>query len=197
MISAVGNFLNRPNLVGGTGPPVSLPGRSAATDNQFIGLSHPKTRHQSSREPLLCRGDDTATVLCVGGNENLHTRNLVLQSAGFDVTVATNVAAAVAALSTTSPQAVILDSSSTASPADLATELKHVRPTVPVLLVTDNTTDDFAAPEIDRTICRLDGPEALLRTVQELTSGVVAISGKGASRPAKHALNPETCADNW
>lgn len=170
MISAVGNFLNRPNLVGGTGPPVSLPGRSAATDNQFIGLSHPKTRHQSAREPLLCRGDDTATVLCVGGNENLHTRNLVLQSAGFDVTVATTKAAALAAMSSTE---VILDPSSSDHPEDLATELKHVRPTVPVLLVANHMTDDFAGREVDRTICRLDGPIVLLQTLRELTLGVV------------------------
>ncbi|HKS76604.1 MAG TPA: hypothetical protein VJQ82_25545 [Terriglobales bacterium] len=94
----------------------------------------------------------------------------MLQSAGFDVTVATTKAAALAAMSSTE---VILDPSSSDHPEDLATELKHVRPTVPVLLVANHMTDDFAGREVDRTICRLDGPIVLLQTLRELTLGVV------------------------
>jgi DNA-binding NtrC family response regulator len=82
------------------------------------------------------------TVLCVGGSEHLHSRSLVLQSAGFDVTVAITEAAALAALSSAAPHAVILDSSSTERPGDLAMEIKRIRPAVPVLLVADTGAED-------------------------------------------------------
>jgi len=117
-----------------------------------------------------------AAVLCVGGTESLHSRNLVLQSAGFDVTVATSEAAAIAAVSSTAQQAVILDSSSTDRPAHLATELKRLCPAVPVLLVADNAPDETIEPEYDRIVCRLDGPVVLLQTLQELISGVTEIN---------------------
>ena len=52
-----------------------------------------------------------------------------------------------------------------------------------MLLVADHITDDFAGREIDRTICRLDGPIVLLHTLQELTLRVVAISS-GSRRSA-------------
>ena len=100
----------------------------------------------------------------------------MLQSAGFNVTVATTEAAAIAALSSTEVLAVILDSSLSDTPAHLATELKHIRPAVPVLLMTDNAPDETVEAEFDRIICRLDGPSLLLQTLHELTSGVVAVN---------------------
>ncbi len=53
-----------------------------------------------------------------------------------------------------------------------------MRPSLPVVLVSDLGTEDGLLPGIafDRVLSRLDGPAALLATLRELTSNVVSIS---------------------
>ena len=119
-----------------------------------------------------------ATVLCIGG-ETLHTRHPLLKSAGFDVLIATNECASLAVGRLPTVDAVILDTRSPiADLPGLATELKCMRPSVPLVLVSDLGPDDAPQPGIlfDRVLSRLDGPVALLTTLQELTSNVVSIS---------------------
>ena len=119
-----------------------------------------------------------STVLCVGG-ESLHTRQRLLKNAGFQVITATTEYDSLAAGRKTNICAVILDSQSPVPNLPrLAGELKCERPLLPVLLVTDAGMED--APEalapFDRVISRLEGPKALLRTLGELTSGVISLS---------------------
>ena len=119
-----------------------------------------------------------ATVLCIGG-ETLHTRHPVLKSAGFDVLMATTECASLAIGRLPTVDAVVLDTRSAISDLPgLATELKCMRPSLPVVLVSDLGTEDGLLPGIafDRVLSRLDGPAALLATLRELTSNVVSIS---------------------
>ena len=119
-----------------------------------------------------------ATVLCIGG-ETLHTRHPLLRSAGFDVLTATNECASLAVGRLTTVDAVILDTCFPISDLPgLATELKCMRPSLPVVLISDLGEDDAPQPGIlfDRVLSRLDGPVALLTTLRELTSNVVSIS---------------------
>jgi DNA-binding NtrC family response regulator len=119
-----------------------------------------------------------ATVLCVGG-ETLHTRLPLLKSAGFEVLTATTERASLAAGRLPQVDAVILD---THSPIDnvtaLAAELKCMRPSLPILLVSDSGVEDMLEPEVafDRVLSRLDGPSALLDTLHDLTSGIISVS---------------------
>jgi DNA-binding NtrC family response regulator len=119
-----------------------------------------------------------ATVLCSGG-ESLYTRHLVLQSAGFDVVTASTRDALLTASGLADVEAVILDSRSNISdlPA-VATDLKRLHPRLPVVLVNDAGSENVPQPAVvfDRVMSRLDGPAALLRTLRELTAGVVSIS---------------------
>jgi DNA-binding NtrC family response regulator len=118
-----------------------------------------------------------ATVLCVGG-ENLQSRQLLLESAGFNAAIATNEEAALAFCRSTTVGAVILDSRSPVRPIHLAGVLKRECPSIPVVLVTDSGTVD--APGLtsafDHILSRLDGPVVLLRTINELLADVAAIS---------------------
>lgn len=119
-----------------------------------------------------------ATVLCVGG-EALHTRHPLLKGAGFDVLTATNECASLAIGRLTGVDAVILDTRSAISDLPrLATELKCMRPSLPVVLVNDLGPEDGLQSGIlfDRVLSRLDGPAALLAALHELTSNVVSIS---------------------
>lgn len=119
-----------------------------------------------------------ATVLCVGG-ETLHTRHPLLKSAGFDVLTTTTECASLAIGRLPTVDAVILDSCSAIPDLPgFATELKCMRPSLPVILVNDVGSEDGLQPAIafDRVLSRLDGPAALLATLRELTSNVVSIS---------------------
>ena len=119
-----------------------------------------------------------ATVLCIGG-ETLHTRHPVLKNAGFDVLTATTECASLAMGRLPTVDAVILDTHSPISDLPrLAAELKSIRPSLPVVLVSDLGVDDAPQPEtaFDRVISRLDGPAALLETLQELIPSIVSIS---------------------
>ena len=120
-----------------------------------------------------------ATVLCAC-SESLHTRHPVLKSAGFDVLTATTEDELLTAGRLAEVDAVVLDSrSSICDLPTVATNLKRVHPSLPVVLVTDAGVDDVpqpAAAVFDRVLSRLDGPKALLRTLHELTAGVVSIS---------------------
>jgi hypothetical protein len=119
-----------------------------------------------------------STVLCIGG-EALHTRHPLLKSAGFDVLTATNECASLAIGRLPTVDAVILDTHSAISDLPgLATELKCMRPSLPVVLVSDLGADDAPQPGIvfDRVLSRLDGHAALLAAIHEVTSNVVSIS---------------------
>jgi DNA-binding NtrC family response regulator len=130
-----------------------------------------------------------STVLCVGG-ESLHTRQPLLQSAGFEVVTATNEQATLAAGRLGKVDAVILDSHAAISNlARLAHELKCERPSLPVVLVTDTGAQDESQPlsAFDRVLSRLDGPAALLAILRELTSGVICITDatRGSARETR------------
>lgn len=119
-----------------------------------------------------------ATVLCAC-SETLHTRHPVLKSAGFDVLTATTEDELLTTGRLAEVDAVVLDSrSSICDLPTVATNLKRVHPLLPVVLVTDAGVDDVPQPAavFDRVLCRLEGPKALLRTLHELTAGVVSIS---------------------
>ena len=129
-----------------------------------------------------------ATVLCMGG-ENLYTRHPLLKTAGFEVVTATSRSASLAAGRLPQVNAVILD---THSPIDnvtaLATELKCIRPSLPILLVSDSGVEDGLQPGIpfDCVLSRLDGPSALLETLHELTCGIVTIDkDQGTGKPQR------------
>jgi DNA-binding NtrC family response regulator len=119
-----------------------------------------------------------STVLCAC-SESLHTRRPVLTSAGFDVLIASTKDELLTAGRSPQVNAVVLDSRSPICdlPA-VAADLKKVHPSLPVLLVTDAGVDDVPQPAavFDRVLSRLEGPSALLRSLHELTAGVVSIS---------------------
>jgi DNA-binding response OmpR family regulator len=108
-----------------------------------------------------------SSVLCIG-NKAVVSRYLVLHSAGFNTLIATNKLASLAVCRSIKVDAVLLDSRScVADISHLASELKSVRPDIPIVLITDS---GFEGPKsgVDRIVCRLDGPVALLGALNEL-----------------------------
>lgn len=106
-----------------------------------------------------------ATVLCIGG-EALHTRHPLLKSAGFDVLTATNECASLAIGRLPAIHAVILDTHSAISDlSGLATELKCMRPSLPVVLVSDLGAADAPQPGIvfDRVLFTTGRPRGVAR----------------------------------
>jgi DNA-binding NtrC family response regulator len=119
-----------------------------------------------------------STVLCAC-SESLHTRRPVLKSAGFDVVIATTKDELLTAGRSPEVNAVVLDSrSSICDLPAVAADLKRVHPSLPVLLVTDAGVADVPQPAavFDRVLSRLEGPSALLKSLHELTTGIVSIS---------------------
>lgn len=119
-----------------------------------------------------------ATVLCSGG-ESVHTRQLLLESAGFEVVTANSSQALLTASRLPDVGAVILDSRANIPDlAAVARNLKSADPALPVILVTDSGIEDVPEPGLvfDRVVSRLDGPAALLATLREITAGADRIS---------------------
>lgn len=110
-------------------------------------------------------------ILCIDDEAlGLQIRKTVLERAGYRVTTAMDGPTGLSIFAQEDIDAVVLDySMPTMSGADVAKELRRIRPNVPILLLSAyvNLPSDVAGV-VDGTILKGDGPEVLLAKVREM-----------------------------
>lgn len=121
------------------------------------------------------------TILCVDSEPTLlATRELVLESAGYEV-VTSDTRDAFTAFVAHRVDAVVLHVGNTeAEVASLAARLKRTNPMVPILLLTAfNFISESLRLHIDESVCSGDGPVAMLDALKALLNDNA--EGRGAA----------------
>ena len=97
------------------------------------------------------------------------SRSRLLDEAGYAVISASDGAEALQLFGTNPIDLVLLDYSMPGVPADVVAQaMKDYRPGVPVILVSGAEVPERALSEVNRYIRKAEGPESLLRAIQEL-----------------------------
>jgi len=113
------------------------------------------------------------TLLCVDDNQAaLHVRQLVLESAGYSVLVATDFATAMEIFSSSAVDLVLSDHvMEDGSGTELAAAMKRFRPDVPIAIISGLVEAPEGIEHADLFICKTDSPPEILRKISELLDG--------------------------
>jgi CheY-like chemotaxis protein len=109
-------------------------------------------------------------ILCIDDAEvALRVRKLLLSSAGYSVLTATSGEEGLELFKQNSVQLVIADHFlSNKSGAEIASEMKQIKPQVPILIVSASAEKPSGLEFADGFLSKGEGPDALLDSVAEL-----------------------------
>ncbi len=112
------------------------------------------------RKLILSVDDDNGVLLA---------RYRLLEDAGYAVPSAADGAEALQLFGTNPIDLVLLDYSMPGVPADVVAQaMKDYKPSVPVIFVSGIEVPEHALREVNHYIRKAEGPESLLRAIQEL-----------------------------
>jgi two-component system response regulator GlrR len=111
-----------------------------------------------------------AVVLCVAAEQvSLSVRGLVLQSEGYSVISASTPEDALRLSAQRQPDVIICEHPlGKGNGVEVAKRLKEVNPDTPILLITDPMDSIPQTLAVDAYMTKIDGPQALLRSVAAL-----------------------------
>jgi CheY-like chemotaxis protein len=114
-----------------------------------------------SRKPMLLCVDDNQTAL--------HVRQLVLESAGYTVLVASDSAAAMEIFSSSVVDIVVSDHFlRDGTGIELATAMKKLKPDVPIVIISGLVDAPEGMEHADLFISKTDAPPQMLQKISEL-----------------------------
>jgi CheY-like chemotaxis protein len=113
------------------------------------------------------------TLLCIDDNQTaLHVRQLVLESAGYSVLVASDFATAMGLFSSSAVDLVLSDHvMEDGSGTELAAAMKRLRPDVPVAIISGLVEAPEGMEHADLFICKGDSPPEILEKIAGLLNG--------------------------
>lgn len=115
---------------------------------------------KSSKPIVLCIEADTTGV---------YIRKMVLQEAGYDVLVATEIALAKKLLSSTSVHAVLVDLATLRSSDSLIASLKQLKPRVPIVVLSPyEWLPSDLSKDVDAVHAQLAPPAELISTLRKI-----------------------------
>ena len=115
---------------------------------------------KSSKPIVLCIEADTTGV---------DIRKMVLQEAGYEVLVATDLGLAKKLLVSTCIHAVLVDLSTMRESKNLASDLKHLKPRVPIIVLSPyEWVPAELSKEVDAVHPQLAPPSELLATLKKI-----------------------------
>jgi CheY-like chemotaxis protein len=113
------------------------------------------------------------TLLCVDDNQPaLHVRQLVLESAGYTVLVASDSATAMEIFSSSAVNMVVSDHFlRDGTGIELATAMKKLKPDVPIVIISGLLNAPEGMEHADLFICKTDSPPQVLEKIAGLLNG--------------------------
>ncbi len=113
------------------------------------------------------------TLLCVDDNQSaLHVRQLVLESAGYSVLVASDSATAMELFSSSTVDMVISDHFlQDTTGTELAAAMKRLKPKIPIVIISGALEPPDGMEYADLFICKGDSPPQVLQKISELLTG--------------------------
>ena len=113
------------------------------------------------------------TLLCIDDNQMaLHVRQMVLESAGYTVLVASNSTAAMAIFSSSVVDMVVSDHFlQDCTGIELATAMKKLKPDVPIVIISGLVDEPEGMEHADLFISKTDSPPEVLQKISELLNG--------------------------
>jgi PAS domain S-box-containing protein len=110
-------------------------------------------------------------ILCVDDDATgLRFRQLILEAKGYKVLVATSAAEGMEVFQSNRVDLVVLDQHlrERVTGTAMATALRHLKPKVPIIILTGSTSSVKANGGADAFICKSEGPDALLNRISAL-----------------------------